>query len=55
MPSDSHHVSERIARPAHDVYEYASNPANLPQWAAGLGNSIKNVDGQWFADSQWEK
>jgi len=48
MPSDSRHVSEWIDRPAADVYEYASNPANLPNWAPGLGKSVENVDGKWF-------
>ena len=51
MPSDSRHVSEWIDRPAADVYEYASNPANLPNWAPGLGKSVENVDGQWFVET----
>jgi hypothetical protein len=51
MPSESRHVSEWIDRPAADVYEYASNPANLPQWAPGLGGSVENVDGQWFVET----
>jgi hypothetical protein len=52
MPSESRHVSERIDRPAADVYEYASNPANLPNWAPGLGRSVENVDGQWFVETE---
>jgi hypothetical protein len=52
MPSDSKQISESIDRRAADVYEYASDPANLPQWAPGLGNSVDNVDGQWFVDTQ---
>lgn len=51
MTSESRHLSERINRPAADVYDYASNPANLPAWAPGLGSSVEHVDGQWFADS----
>jgi hypothetical protein len=31
MTSQSWHVSERIERPADEVYVYASNPANLPR------------------------
>ena len=52
MVSESRHVSEWIARPAADVYEYASNPANLPNWAPGLGRSVENVDGQWFVETE---
>jgi hypothetical protein len=51
MTSESRHLSERISRPAADVYDYASNPAHLPAWAPGLGSSVEHVDGQWFADS----
>lgn len=52
MESESQHVSVSIARSADAVYEYASNPANLPQWAAGLTSStVERVDGQWVAES----
>jgi hypothetical protein len=51
MHSESRHVSEWIDRPAADIYEYASNPANLPNWAPGLGRSVENVDGQWFVET----
>jgi hypothetical protein len=51
MPSNSEQISERIERPAADVYDYASDPANLPQWAPGLGTSIENVAGQWFVET----
>lgn len=47
----SRHISVSIERPAAEVYEFASNPANLPAWAAGLGTSVELVDGQWVADS----
>jgi hypothetical protein len=51
MASESKQVSEWIDRPAADVYEYVSDPANLPQWASGLGTSVENVDGRWFVES----
>lgn len=51
MASESRHLSERIDRPADQVYEYASNPANVPQWAPGLGSSVDIVDGQWFVET----
>ena len=47
----SRHLSTHIDRPAKLVYDYASNPANLPSWAPGLGTSIDEVDGQWIMDS----
>jgi len=37
------------------VYAYASNPANLPRWAPGLGHSVEEVDGQWFVDTPAER
>jgi hypothetical protein len=51
MTSQSWHVSERIDRPAGEVYAYASNPANLPRWAPGLGSSVAQAEGQWFVDT----
>jgi hypothetical protein len=47
----SRHISTHIDRPARDVYDYASNPANLPAWAPGLCTSIEQVDGRWVAES----
>lgn len=49
--AESRHLSQTIARSAAAVYEYASDPANLPEWASGLGSSVEHVDGQWFVDS----
>lgn len=52
MPSESRQITEVIDRPAADVYAYASDPANLPQWAPGLGDSIENLDGHWFVENE---
>jgi len=41
-------ITQWIARAADDVYEYASNPANIPAWAPGLGTAVENVEGEWF-------
>ena len=51
MTSGSRHISERIARPADEVYDYAADPASLPQWAPGLGSSVEKIDGQWFVET----
>jgi hypothetical protein len=51
MPAESRHISERIGRPAEEVYEYAVDPANLPEWAPGLGSAVENVDGRWFVET----
>jgi hypothetical protein len=45
------HISVSINCSAAQVYEFASNPENLPQWAAGLSGSIKKVDEDWIAES----
>ncbi|RII19587.1 Polyketide cyclase / dehydrase and lipid transport [Streptomyces sp. YIM 130001] len=47
----SRHLSVAIDRGVDDVYAYASNPANLPAWASGLGTSIERIDHQWVAES----
>jgi hypothetical protein len=40
-----------IERRAAEVYEFASNPENLPRWAGGLSGSIKKVDDEWIAEA----
>jgi hypothetical protein len=55
MTFPAQHISVSISRPAKDVYEYASRYENLPKWASGLGGSIKNVGGDWVADSPMGK
>jgi hypothetical protein len=44
-------VTQRIDRPAAEVYAFAADPAHLPLWAAGLSGSIEEVDGEWLAQS----
>lgn len=51
MSFKSRHVSISINHPANKVYEFASNPENLPKWAAGISGSVKNVNGDWIAES----
>lgn len=48
---ESQHLSVYIRRSVDAVYEYASNPENLPDWAEGLSVGIERVDGEWVSIS----
>ena len=53
---DVHHVSIYIARRPTAVYEFASDPKNLPRWAAGLARSEVRRDGdEWVVDAPFGK
>jgi hypothetical protein len=45
------HISVTINRSPRDVYSFVSDPENLPKWATGLGGAIRQVNGEWIADS----
>lgn len=46
------HLSTAIGRSPADVYRFASNPENLPRWAAGLARASVVRDGeQWLCES----
>ena len=48
----SQHLSAWINRSAIDVYRYASDPARMSEWAAGLAQSeITRVGDTWVAQS----
>ena len=51
MALESRQVSVFIDRPTAEVYEFTANPANLPQWAPGLCDSVEQIAGQWVAQS----
>jgi hypothetical protein len=52
MIPESAHVAVSIERPAEDVYAFASDPRNLPRWAAGLAQrDVELVDGVWVVES----
>ena len=54
--SEARHVSVYIARPPSEVYAFASDPENLPRWAAGLARSTVRPDGDaWVADAPFGK
>ncbi|MFI0741515.1 SRPBCC family protein [Streptomyces sp. NPDC021100] len=48
---ESRHIGVHIDRPVDEVYAYASDPANLPAWARGLGGSIEKHEDHWVAAS----
>jgi hypothetical protein len=53
---DVQHVSVSIGRRPADVYEFASDPRNLPRWAAGLARSEVRKEGdEWVADAPFGK
>ncbi len=53
---DVQHVSVSIHRRPADVYEFASDPRNLPCWAAGLARSEVRQEGdEWVADAPFGK
>jgi hypothetical protein len=51
MTAESKQLSERIDANVEEVYAYARDPANLPQWAPGLGSSVEQVNGHWFVET----
>lgn len=49
---DVEHISIYIHRPPQAVYAFASQPENLPLWAAGLASSEIQQEGDaWVADA----
>ena len=51
MTYRSRHVSVSIKSSPDRVYEFVSNPSNLPKWAAGLSGSIEEIEGDLIAES----
>ena len=50
--NDVKHISIYIDCRPLDIYEFASNPENLPRWAAGLATSDVMWDGTtWIAEA----
>lgn len=44
-------LSISIARPPGEVYEFASDPENLPKWAKGLGESARKQGADWIVET----
>jgi hypothetical protein len=47
MPAKIIHVS--IDRDWREVYDFAANPENMPQWASGLASELKRDGNDWIA------
>ena len=47
-------ISVSIGRDPREVYEFVSDPANLPKWAAGLGSSIEEINEEGIASTPQE-
>ena len=44
-------LSVSIGIPPKEVYEFASNPENMPKWAKGLGKTIRKQGSDWIVDT----
>ena len=50
-PFESHTLTVSIARAADVVYQFISNPANLPQWATAFCKSIRPAGSDWLMET----
>lgn len=48
MPARIIHLT--IDRPWRDVYAFASQPENMPRWAAGLASGLSREGEDWIGD-----
>ncbi len=44
-------MSISIERHPNEVYEFVSNPENIPKWAKGLGKSVRKQGTYWIVDT----
>jgi hypothetical protein len=47
----AHTISAFIAATPTQIYEFASNPRNLPLWVPSFCKTIELVDGEWVVQS----
>lgn len=50
MTHESRHLSAVVAADPQRVYAFAGDPRNLSRWAAGLGGTLREVDGALVVD-----
>ena len=48
---ESRTLTVSIAREADAVYQFLSQPANLPQWATAFCRSIRQVGSEWIMET----
>jgi hypothetical protein len=48
---NSRTISVAIKRPLAEVYEFASNPENLPQWVRSFCLSVSKSGDDWFMET----
>ena len=51
MVTETRCLSIAIDCPQASAYAWLSVPENFPLWAAGLATSLREVDGEWVAES----
>lgn len=51
MTTEARHLSVSINCHPAQAYAWLSLPENFPQWAAGLATSLREVNGEWVAES----
>lgn len=44
-------ISVAIAASPERIYHYVADPRHLPEWAAGLCQSVACIDGSWIAQT----
>jgi hypothetical protein len=49
--SESRNLSVSINKGLEYVYDFLSLPENFPKWASGLAGSLRNINGEWVAET----
>lgn len=44
-------VSVSIERPPKEVFQYVSNPENLPKWATAFCRSVRKAGDEWIVET----
>jgi hypothetical protein len=51
MISPSRTLSVSIDCPPGTVYDFVSNPENLPKWATAFCHTVRKADAEWIVDT----